>query len=105
MLQGLGWLELEERRRDLRLALIFKVIHGHVAVAEQDIGLQKAYSKTRANHPYKRRIPKTNTSEFKNFITVRSIDDWNSLSPHVVEASTTDLFKKGLRPPTSAQSV
>jgi len=33
MLHDLGWRDLSDRRRDLRLALLHKVVTGHVAVA------------------------------------------------------------------------
>ena len=50
MLQDLGLHELKDRRRDLRLALMFKVVHGHIAVDATSIGLTPADGRTRANH-------------------------------------------------------
>ena len=37
MLQDLGLKDLKDRRRDLRLALLFKVVQGHVGVSPEDI--------------------------------------------------------------------
>ena len=96
MLAKLGWRDLEDRRRDLRLALLFKVIKGHVAVMAETLDLTKADSRTRANHPHKLRIPRARTKALKNFITHRSISDWNALPAHVVVATTTDSFKAHL---------
>ena len=96
MLAKLGWRDLEDRRRDLRLALLFKVIKGHVAVTAETLDLTKADSRTRANHPHKLRIPRARTNTLLNFITHRSISDWNALPAHVVAATTTDSFKAHL---------
>ena len=65
MLQDLGLHELKDRRRDLRLALMFKVVHGHVPVDATSIGLTPADGRTRANHKYKFRALGSNTSSFK----------------------------------------
>ena len=46
MLHDLGWRDLSDRRRDLRLALLYKVVTGHVAVGP---GLVAADNRTRAN--------------------------------------------------------
>ena len=42
-----------DRRRDLRLALLYKVVTGHVAVSPDQIGLVAADNRTRANHRFK----------------------------------------------------
>ena len=42
MLHDLGWWDLSDRRRDLRLALLYKVVTGHVAVGPDQIGLVAA---------------------------------------------------------------
>ncbi len=52
MLIELGWPELVERRRELRLALLYKIVHGEVAVPTESI-LVKADSRTLAQHEYK----------------------------------------------------
>ena len=67
MLSTLGWNQLEKRWQDVRLALLFKVVHGHVEVTTDDLYLTKADSQTRANHPYKYRVKAANTKEPQNF--------------------------------------
>ena len=96
MLTKLGWRGLEYWRRDPRLALLFKVIKGHVAVTAQTLDLTKADSRTWANHPHKLRTPRARTKSLQSFITHRSISDWNALRAHVVTATTTDSFKARL---------
>jgi len=40
----------EESGRDLRLALLYKTVTGHVAINPDQIGLVAADNRTRANH-------------------------------------------------------
>jgi len=47
MLHDLGWRDLSDRRRDLRVALLYKVVTGHVAVGPDQIGLVAADNRTR----------------------------------------------------------
>jgi len=52
MLHDLGWRDLSDRRQNLRLALLYKVVTGRVAVGPDQIGLVAADNKTRANHRF-----------------------------------------------------
>jgi len=40
MLHDLGWRDLSDRWQDLRLALLYKVVTGHVAIGPDQIGLK-----------------------------------------------------------------
>ena len=40
MLHDLGWCDFKERRRDLRLALLYKIVTGHVAINPDQISLK-----------------------------------------------------------------
>ena len=53
ILHDLGWRDLKDRRRDLRLALLYKIVTGHVAIKPDQIGLVAADNSTKANHIYK----------------------------------------------------
>ena len=39
MLQELGWQDLQSCHRDLRLALLYKVVMGHVGIQPENVGL------------------------------------------------------------------
>jgi len=39
MLNDLGWRDLEDRQQDLRLALLYEIVTGHVAINRDQIGL------------------------------------------------------------------
>jgi len=72
MLHDLGWRDLSDRRRDLRLALLYKVVTGHVAVGPDQIGLVLAAdNRTRANYRFKFRAIGASSA--------RTVGDWNQL--------------------------
>ena len=52
MLHDLGWCDLKDRRQDLRLALLYKIVTGYVAINQDQIGLVAADNRTRANRRY-----------------------------------------------------
>ena len=93
MLQELGWQDLQSRRRDLRLALLYKVVMGHVGIQPEHIGLVAADDRTRAKHQFKFRAVGSSTQAFRHSFAVRT---------HVVEQSTTASFKAELSRLTSA---
>ncbi len=53
ILSDLGWSKLADRRRDLRLVLLYKVVKGQVTVSADSLGLIKADNRTRSSNPYK----------------------------------------------------
>ena len=96
MLQELGLKDLKDRRRDLRLALLFKVIQGHVGMSPEDIGLEPADGWTRANHKHKFRTRGARTKSYKFSFASRTISEWNRLPASIVEADSPQAFKAGL---------
>ena len=96
MLNQLGWRDLELRRRNIRLALLYKIINGHVAVTAADLKIRQGDTRTRGHHPHKLETGIGKTDLTKNSFTVRTILDWNSLPTSVVEANTTDTFSARL---------
>ena len=105
MLQDLGWTSLQDRRRDYRLALFYKVAHELIAVPAGELDLVSPARPTRANHKYKYRELGFNTTELKHFVIHRTISEWNKLPAHAVEAESLASFKAQLarlEGPTSA---
>ena len=49
MMNNLGWSSLEDRRRDTRLALLYKIVNGDVAVSSEDIHLQLTDSRLKSH--------------------------------------------------------
>ena len=52
MLAELGWKRLEDCWKDLRLALLYKIVHGHVAVLVDALDLEPPDPRTRKRHKY-----------------------------------------------------
>lgn len=96
MLTELGWHQLADRRRDLRLALLYKIVHGHVAVPVDSLNLTHKDSRTRSKHGLTFRHPSAKTNELKNFFINRTVPDWNLLPASTVEASSVESFKARL---------
>ena len=99
MLQELGWKDLSSRRRDIRLALFYKVVHHLVAVPIDDKHLEKADPRTRANSKHKYRLTTiSKCEELRSFFYSRTVPDWNKLPASTVEAPSIDVFKQRLSP-------
>jgi len=92
MLHDLGWRDLKDRRRDLRLALLYKIVTGHVAINPDQIGLVAADNRTRANHRYKFRAMGASSTGLRYSFAVRTVSDWNQLAA-VVEQENPAAFK------------
>jgi len=96
MLHDLGWRNLKDRRRDLRLALLYKIVTGHVAINPDQIGLVAANNRTRANHRYKFRAIGASSTGLRYSFAARTVSDWNQLPVVVVEQENPAAFKAQL---------
>ena len=101
MLSDLGWQQLKDRRKHIRLALLFKIIHDIILVPHQDL-LLKADSRTRSSHQFKYRTIRTSTDPYKHSFFPRTIPEWNLLHSDTVNSKTIDQFKSRLLPPPSS---
>ena len=105
MLKELGWSNLEDRRRDLRLALLYKICTGHVGISPEDIGLEPGDGRTRANHHHKLRATGGRNSNYVNSFAVRTVTAWNKLPKEAVEQTTPEAFKASLAAHWASASV
>ena len=96
MMHDLGWCDLKDRRRDLRLALLYKIVTGHVAINPNQISLVAADNRTRTNHRYKFRAIGASSTELRYSFAVRTVSDWNQLPAVVVEQENPAAFKAQL---------
>ena len=69
----------EESGRELRLALLYKIDTGHVAINPDQIGLVAADNRIRANHTYKFRAIGASSTGLRYSFAVRTVSDWNQL--------------------------
>ena len=68
MIKDLGWATLETRRRQSRLMLMYKLIHGLIHIDTRKYFIQHSESRTRGTHQFKFRVPYANKDVFsKNY--------------------------------------
>ena len=96
MLAELEWKWLEDRRKDLRLALLYKIVHGQVAVPVDALDLELPVPRTRKKHKYMYKHLTPHTDPYKHFFLCRTIPGWNCLPAGVVEATSVESFKTHL---------
>ena len=81
MLQDLNWKPLKDRRRDIRLALLLKIIKGNIAVETEGI-LIKGDHRTRNKY----RHLKFSSVQYQNSFFVKTIPDFNTTTKASFEA-------------------
>ena len=53
MLRSLGWSNVEDRRREARLTIFYKIVKGEIMGSLEDIHLELADCRTRSSHKFK----------------------------------------------------
>ena len=91
MLKELKWKPLKDRRREIRLALLFKIVKGKVAVEAQDI-LVETDSRIRSSHHLKFRHITTKTKLYKHSYFTKTIPEWNKLPAACIEGDSAPAF-------------
>lgn len=94
MMKNLGWSTLQDRRRDQRLILLYKVVNGLVVVPTDNL-LEPADQRTRARHNQKFKHLRTVTPAYKYAFFPKTIPDWNMCD--FVEVTSLDAFKHMLQ--------
>ena len=97
MLNELRWEPLAERRKSLRLAMLFKIMNGMVSIPA--VEYLKLNTRTTRNNstntqtliPYNCRL-----DTYKDSFFPRTIEDWNKLPETSVTSNTIEQFKSSL---------
>ncbi len=95
MLHELKWETLEERRRQQRLTMMYKIHNGLVAV-NKDAYMCPATRLSKSNNPLAYMIPDTGPDYYNQSYFPRTIREWNHLPTNIVKATTLDSFKSRL---------
>jgi len=95
MINDLGWRSLQDRRRDARLTMLFKIDTEQVAIDKSNHLIQPNRL-SRNMHPRSFQIPSSNTSHRLYSFFPRTIKDWNSLPPEIMSVGTVEAFKSRL---------
>ena len=91
MLKQLNWLSLAKRRKQQRLNLFYQIMQGEIGLS-----LPKYYHfttrHTRHHHPFHLVVSSTNTTTYMTSYFPRTIREWNSLPPQLIELNTLATF-------------
>ena len=96
LLSDTGLDSLEHRRRDARVTMLYKMVHGLVNISTEELGLEPADQRTRASHRHKFKDRGGRSNQIKFSFASRTVPDWNALPAIVAEAGSLDLFKSRL---------
>ena len=98
LLNDLGWESLADRRRNQRLCLFYKILHGGLHIPPDDIDLKFSTRPTRTSHSWKlqRITGKDKHSPLWKGTISRTIPEWNNLSTSAVGADSFTTFKSQL---------
>ena len=97
MIKSLGWTTLANRRRDLRLTLMYKMVFSLVEVPTEQL-LIPADTRTRANHEHKYKHISARTNSYKHSFFPRTIPF--ALSGHLI-CNFLVFTTPTITPPTS----
>ena len=96
MLCELGWRSLADRRIDARMIMLYKIIHGYVAIQLPSY-FERPTRYTRHMHPLAFRQIHTGVKYYQNSFYPASIVLWNRLpSSEVVLLDDLDSFRRGV---------
>ena len=95
MMEELKWQPLSERRRDQRLLLLYKIIHGLVAIPADTL-FQFNTRPSRTQHSKTIKVLSCNTDVYKNSFVPETIMDWNSLPMHIINCKSTEQLKAAI---------
>ena len=95
MLNCLSWPTLEERRRQYRLAVMYRILHNQVDIHWQSF-LTKTSSCTRG-HSCRLFVPFCKNCVYASSFFPRTSKDWNNLTFDPADAPSLDIFTRKLR--------
>ena len=95
MIDDLGWPSLEQRRKEARLTMLYKLSSGLVYSTTVLQPLQRSSGRTTNSRAYQTLGSRTNARKFSFF--PRTIREWNVLPEKTTTSATVDAFKASLR--------
>ena len=92
MLETLGWKSLEERQKNARLLMFYKLKNNLISCPGLKEQLQSPRKRARRGHDQQMTQIAANTDYQLMSFLPRTIVDWNSLPQDTVDAKTPDTF-------------
>ena len=99
MLNELGWKKLEERRRETRLTLLFKLTHNEINIPTEGIitPLANLHGTRLQTMQNKFSLITSTIDSHRYSFFPRTIRDWNELPTSTANCSTIETFKRELK--------
>jgi len=94
LLADLGWDELATRRRNARLVVLFKAIHGYSAIPLDGLQHPSRFSRSAEEDTFSRLSCRTDSYKYSFF--PRTVIDWNALPDTVRRSQTAGSFRGAL---------
>ena len=94
LLEELKWNELGQRRKQTKLIMFYKILHGYVEVCTPNYLLQNQ-SRTRG-HDKRFLVPQGNSEVFNNSFFPSAIRLWNKLAQETIAAESVSAFKTAI---------
>ncbi len=94
MLDKLGWTDLAQCCREIKLTFLFNIVQGTVAVPADNYITPNSTRSKKANS-LKFSTIRCDTELYRNSFFPRAIIDWNALPEDIVTSFTTTAFKEG----------
>ena len=96
ILNDLNWPTLQERRKNIRLATMYKIQSEDIAIHIPDYIHRQTVTSTRQYHPLKFRSMGVSSNVYKYSFFPNTISEWNSLPSSVLESCSIQYFKTAL---------
>ena len=96
LLSALAWPSLADRRKRQKLALCFRILKGHSLIPSSFFTPHPS-PHLRHNHSYPLFYPLCHSRSHLSSFNISVIPLWNCLPSHLVNVSSPDSFKRGLK--------
>ena len=96
ILKDLKWTSLQERRKNIRLALMYKIHSNDIAIPIPEYIKRPTATNTRQFHPKRFQLVKASKNVYKYSYFPNTISEWNSLPISSLESKTIEDFKTAL---------
>ena len=96
MISNLQWRSLEQRRADIRLITLFKIIR-KIIVVDFHHQLTRPMRPSRHQHPESLQVPVETKQYIQQSFLPRTITQWNNLTASVATTPSLDGFKSAVR--------
>ena len=98
MMKDLNWKPLQERRRENRLLLLFKILNNLVAIPpDKHLSFKNKKYNLRSNHSKEINLKTSEVDSHKNSFFPKTILDWNDLTENQISCQSVIQFKAALQ--------